>query len=275
MAMLNLLSPQSALTVREYTRTIRRMDYGPKDIYLAIESDLEFNVRLHSCKKEPETIEWIESFVKEGDVFYDIGANVGAYSLVASKVTKGQAKVYAFEPGFPTFAQLCRNIMINQCEESLIALPIALSDRTELNGFNYSALEGLRSGGALHSVGESIDQDGKPFTPAWRQTILCYRLDDLIETMRLPFPNHMKVDVDGHELAILRGAEKTLSNSCLRSLLIEINEQLSSAEEIMNLLSRKGFIFSSKRKTTGTTTNVIFIREAISQPTKNPIICSA
>ena len=96
--------------VKENIVLIRKMDYDAKPILMNIESSLEYNVRLHSCAKEPETVRWIEEYVREGDVIFDIGANVGAYSLVTSKVANGKARVYAFEPSFLNFAQLCRNI---------------------------------------------------------------------------------------------------------------------------------------------------------------------
>ena len=256
--MLMRLSPQTLLAMRAETQIILKMDYPRYDILLAVESETEYWVRLHSCKKEPETVWWIESFLKEGDVLYDIGANVGAYSLVASKFTRGMTKIYAFEPGFSTFAQLCRNVLINKCEQSVIPLPIALSNETRLNTLNYSTLD---SGGSLHSVGDNIDHKGQPFTPLWRQTVLCYRLDELIEQLSLPIPNHIKLDVDGHELAILQGGQETLMNSQVKSLLVELNEQLPSAEENVNLLCRKGFTLHSKHKIDDEMYNVIFVRK--------------
>lgn len=233
------------------------MDYHRHDIYLSIESETEYWFRLRSCEREPGTIEWIEHFVRERDVFYDIGANVGAYSLVASKFSHGTAEIYAFEPSFPTFTQLCNNILINNCEDNVIPLPIALSDETRLSTFNYSTLD---PGGALHSVGASVDQNLQPFAPVWRQMVLCYRMDEFIEAFCLPAPNHIKLDVDGHELSILRGAEQTLSNPMLQSILVEVNEGLSSAEEIVNLLCGKGFVLQSKHQLVNTFYNLIFVR---------------
>ena len=48
--------------------------------------------------KEPDTVEWINRYVKPGDVFYDIGANLGLYSILAAKLLQGRGKVYRFEP---------------------------------------------------------------------------------------------------------------------------------------------------------------------------------
>ena len=93
-------------------RPVGRLDYAPKRIDMHIDSAWQL-FRLGSCAKEPETIRWLESELRPGDTFYDIGANVGAYSLVAFAITAGQAKIVAFEPGFATFTVLCQNIQLN------------------------------------------------------------------------------------------------------------------------------------------------------------------
>ena len=58
-----------------------------------IEDSLTFHRTNSACRKEPDTVRWIEEYLSEGDVFYDIGANVGAYSLVAASIFK-QVTVY-------------------------------------------------------------------------------------------------------------------------------------------------------------------------------------
>src|SRR5207248_1639628 len=74
----------------------------------------------------PFTVEWIESSIRPGDVFYDIGANVGAYSLIAAKATANGARVFAFEPSARSFHDLSSNVLLNGCAESVVALPLAL-----------------------------------------------------------------------------------------------------------------------------------------------------
>ena len=78
--------------VKSNINVTRKLDFEKSDIHLSIESDIEYTTRLASCAKEPEMITWFEKFFKEGDVFYDIGANIGAYSLVAAILFKGKIK---------------------------------------------------------------------------------------------------------------------------------------------------------------------------------------
>lgn len=234
-----------------------RMDYQPHDIYLHIDSLTEYETRLHSCVKEPDTVEWIETFMKPGDTFYDIGANVGAYSLVAAKFFAGAVKVYAFEPAFLNFTQLCRNLFLNLCQETVIPLSVALSDRTGIDTFNY---HDLVPGGSLHTLGAAIDYKGDSFEPVFTQPVISYRTDDLIAQFNLPVPNHIKIDVDGIELAVLQGASETLSNEALRTIVVELEEGESEAQ-ISDFLAQKGFRLHAKYgRLTPRMLNCIFVR---------------
>lgn len=245
LAITKILPDRFLLIIKANVNLVKKMDYEHCDIFLNMDSIIEYDTRLHSCKKEPETIEWIEMFFNEEDVFYDIGANVGAYSLVASKFFNGKIKVYAFEPAFPTFAQLCKNVLLNGCQGSIIPLQIALSDKTVIDNFNY---HDLIPGGALHAFGEAIDYKGDVFKPVFKQPILSYRIDDLVKQFEIPIPNHIKIDVDGIEFSILKGADETLTNPLVSSILLELEEGDEEADQIIEFLARKGFEVHSKHK---------------------------
>jgi FkbM family methyltransferase len=255
-----ILSSPLKLALKSAINVVEKMDYERYDIFLNIDSETEYKLRLHSCKKEPDTIHWIENFLQEGDVFYDVGANVGAYSLVASKFFQGKVKVYAFEPAFMNFSQLCKNIYINRCQDNIFPLQIALSDRTTIDSFNYSS---LTIGGAQNSLGEPIDEKGKTFNPVFKQYTISYKIDDLIKNFEVPVPNHLKIDVDGIELLVLKGATETLTNSSVRSIIVELAEG-ERANEVTELLLANGFKLHSKhpRMTPGLF-NYIFQRHTI------------
>ena len=233
------------LDVKSIAEIKRKMDYGRHEIFLNIDSEIELNVRLHSCEKEPEIVKWIETFFTKGDVFYDIGANVGAYSLVAAKYLSKKIKIYAFEPGFINFVQLCKNTFMNNCQEDIIPLQIALSDKTGINIFNYN---NLSSGGALHTLGQPIDFKGSIFEPVFRQLILSYRIDDFVRQFNLPIPNHIKIDVDGIEFEILKGAGEILRSSLVKSVFVELQEGEEKSEKTISFLLNKGFKFYSKHR---------------------------
>jgi FkbM family methyltransferase len=253
----NAISPDALLKLKARLGWTQKMDYSRHDIFLHIDSPIEYHLRLRSCAKEADTVEWVEGFMNDGDVFYDVGANVGPYSLVAAKYHAGKVKVFAFEPAFLNFAQLCRNIHLNQCQRVITPLSVALADETSLGEFNY---QGLLSGGALHTFGAPIDQSGAPFDPALIQPMLGYRLDDLIAQFRLPAPNHLKIDVDGIEFAVLRGAERTLASGTVKSLVVELEEGRNE-QAISDWLLAAGFRLHAKyNRWTPRFVNCIFVR---------------
>jgi FkbM family methyltransferase len=239
-----LLPKRLWLGIREEAALVKRMDYGRHSIYMCVDSWIENEVRLLSCSKEPGTVEWVESWFKPDDVFYDIGANVGAYALVAFHFLRGKTKVYAFEPGFVTFPQLCRNIYLNGAADAIIPFQVALSDETSVTGFHY---QNLLSGGALHALKTPVDQYGKRFQPVFTLASLGYRLDEFVRQFALPVPNHLKIDVDGTEYQILRGLEELLKQPELRSILIEVNEKNEDTVEIEKLLEKNGLVLHSRR----------------------------
>ena len=226
-----------AVILQEQLRVIERLDYEKSPIFLRIHSRLEHAYRIHSCKREPETVVWIEGQLRDGDIMFDVGANVGAYSLIAAKHSRGTARVYAFEPAFANFAALCENIALNRCADSIVPLNIALSDQTTLGTFNYSELS---AGSSLHAFGTNRSCKGQ-FTPLLQQLVLSYRVDDLLRTLPIPVPNLIKIDVDGIELEILRGASNTLNDRQLRSLLVEIEPESEHRSAICDLMDRHGF----------------------------------
>ena len=113
----------------------------------------DYRIRTFSSK-EPETLEWIDKFDKNS-VFYDIGANVGLYSIYAAK--KKDTYVYSFEPSLLNLDLLFKNIDENNLNNKISILPIALNDKNIISRFNISD---LRKAGALSSFGKDFDHLG-------------------------------------------------------------------------------------------------------------------
>jgi FkbM family methyltransferase len=189
--------------------------------------------------KEPDTIEWIDSFGANA-LLYDVGANVGLYSLYAALTG---ARVIAFEPEAQNYALLNRNIHANALQEKVSALNVAAGDSTRISHLYLSRFE---AAGALHNFDKPVDYNKQPFAPEFKQGVMGARIDDLIEKFDLPRPTHLKVDVDGCERAVIDGASNTLRDAGLRSVLIELNETLAADREIVGILEGYGFHVRSK-----------------------------
>ena len=215
-----------------------RIDYAKADIRIRATSDMERRYRVRCCAKEPWTVAWIEKYVTAQDVLYDIGANVGTFSLIAA--VGQRASVVAFEPGYANFARLCENLDVNRCGDRVIPFPLPLSDSNGLVRFLYRTVE---PGQSRHQLLDAA----WPFKPQrkehFQQAMCGVRLDDAAEWFGLPSPSHIKLDVDGAEMHVLRGAKRTLSKPTLRSLLVEVAAELS--KEIRAVLTEAGFSIAS------------------------------
>ena len=187
--------------------------------------------------KEPITIDWIRKF-REKKVFFDVGANVGMYSIYAA-LTRN-VKVYAFEPESNNFQTLMQNLTINSLHENLIPFPIGISNKTEFTKLNIGKFE---SGSSHHTVGAyQLDHNSlKKISNKISQGIFSTTLDDLCFKWKIPIPSYLKIDVDGIENQIIAESTKTLSNSNLESVLIEINENRIEDIAIINSLKKIGF----------------------------------
>jgi len=166
--------------------------------------------------KEPGTIEWIDTFDTE-DVFWDVGANVGVYSLYAAL---RNIRCLSFEPSPGNFYLLSRNVEINRMDNRISALCVAFNDATRLDSFYMASTE---LGGALNSFAESVDWRGQPFTASFKQAMIGFSIDEFVHKFSPPFPNHIKIDVDGIEGKIIRGAKLTLADTRLKSILVELD----------------------------------------------------
>ena len=203
-------------------------------VSIVVHSPTDYYVRRISAAKEPFTVKWIEA-MKAGDVLYDVGANVGTYSLIAAKHHRGKVRIYAFEPGYANYAALCDNLKINAASGEITAFPVALGETTGTATFFYSDVTAAASG---HTLGEAVDYKQQPFAPAFSHQVLTWTLDEFIQQYRLPWPTHLKIDVDGTEFGIFRGAPKTLER--LQHLIVELNERDSQFQEVLAFLKNYG-----------------------------------
>jgi FkbM family methyltransferase len=214
----------------------------------------------HYDHKEPDTLDWIDKYFKSGDTIFDIGANIGQYSLYAAKRLKSDVRILAFEPEALNFAKLNRNIVVNGLVDVVVTYPIALSNRTAVDTF-YSKT--FATGASLHALGREITQGEVSFQPQNRQGTMSSSLDDLTERFGLPVPNHIKVDVDGIEDLIVEGAATLFKNPGLKTFLIEVYMHGDISDRIRKGFEEGGFSLSNEADTDfteGVVQNLIFTR---------------
>lgn len=145
-------------------------------------------------------------FLRENDLFIDVGANVGTYTVLASSNCK--ARAIAFEPVHKTFERLKRNILIND-----------LADRVELvNKAAGGSIKELIFTDSLDAMNHAIPEESIDKSPK-QITVRCTTLNEHIKEDA----DLIKIDVEGFETEVIGGASKILSSKRLKAIIIELN----------------------------------------------------
>ena len=206
--------------------------------------------------EEPETVRWLDSIPQDG-CLWDVGANVGLYSIYAAKLRKCQ--VYAFEPESQNFALLVENIALNRVAENCQPACLAISDKSGLGSLNVRY---VTKGGAYNLFAspeseraqtEDLPESIQAVMAAdstksnLRQLVYGVSLDDLLSRHKLQPPTHLKIDVDGLEPWIIQGGPRLLESNQLQTILIEINKKSTRDMAVPEILAKKGFRLASDR----------------------------
>ncbi len=195
-------------------------------------------------KKEPETLSWIKSFELSNPIFWDIGANVGLYSVFAGK-EHPNAEIVSFEPSGLNIGILEKNIALNNLEANIKILQIPLLNRSR--EFLYMYESSNEEGGALNSFGNNLGFDGKEINLKNKYQIYGTSINQLIDDEVLKVPNYIKIDVDGNEHLILEKATSILTSNKVKEIMVELNEDYREQFiKVNSILQENSFTFKQK-----------------------------
>lgn len=177
---------------------------------------------------EFEDMGFLLHFLREGDIFGDIGANIGSYTVLASGVIK--AKSVSVEPVPATFNSLKRNIKLNDLETLV-----------NLHNKGAGALKGsLKFTKNLDTVNHVVD------TNVEEKDSIIVQTETLDRLFASEFPILLKIDVEGFELNVLKGGLTVLASNQLQAIIIELNESGNrygiEDEEVHNFLLSYNFL---------------------------------
>jgi len=196
--------------------------------------------------KEPETINWINNFKKKKIIFWDIGANLGLYSIYAATKHKN-ILIYSFEPSVNNLRILSRNIFINNLGKKIIINQIPLTNKK--NKYLTMSQRSFIEGDALNTFGEKFNFEGKKMKSAHNYQIYGTTIDSLVNTKSTRLPNYIKIDVDGIEHLILSGGRKLLKSNSILSIIIEINDKFKKQHsDIFKILKSCNFKLYKKEQ---------------------------
>ncbi len=190
---------------------------------------------------EPE-LRALDRFVRPGDTFLDIGANIGLFTLKAARLCGASGQVIAVEPGREALRQLRANLALNGWHHVRVA-DVALSDRSGEAALHHIALGDDPQAFSLLSDGSGV--------PA--ETVRTLTLDLLAEEYGLTRLDCIKMDVEGAEPLVVAGGRATLGR--FRPLVIfEINAPVAlaagTAGGCFSMLAELGYGFWQLRGTT-------------------------
>jgi len=171
--------------------------------------------------KEPETNAWIRSF-EDGQTFYDVGANIGMYSLYACHLLPN-SPVVAFEPQISSYLSLVQNCHLNRFGNAYPLLA-GVSDHTGISRFGMKIGEAGASGGQVGETGYAVH---------------IYALDDFAAMFGKP--DHIKIDIDGQEAKVIEGMKGLIADRAFKSCLIEMGKTGEEAQRIRQTFLVNGY----------------------------------
>jgi FkbM family methyltransferase len=181
---------------------------------------------------EQRVLELLVSSLRPGAVVFDIGANIGLYTVLLAKVVGEGGRVIAFEPESQTFAHLLDNLKLNSLT-NVRCFRKALGQRSGQASFYSSEIIG---GGSLVP---SQKGGGR------REVVDIVEGDELVLAENLPLPQAVKIDVEGYEYAVIQGLRRTLAHHACEMVSCEIHPRRLPAdvkpEMVVGLLRSAGF----------------------------------
>lgn len=169
-----------------------------------------FNGWIEDLSYEKKVTTIIKNLLKKNDIFIDVGANSGYYSLLASYIVSKHGKVLAFEPIKDTYIRLLKNRNINKFT-NIHAYNIALGNYNGKIKINIS-----RYSDGQNSIGKIKD--------SYKQiTVNIKKLDTIIKNLKIKNIKLMKIDAEGYELEVLKGSSKLLKNN--PKIIFEYNKE--------------------------------------------------
>ncbi len=217
--------------VNQSMERTRLVNYQGLEMRFSVPNQLNHFRVTTFATKEPETLAWIDR-LPEDCVLWDIGANVGLYTVYAA--LRRKCHVVAFEPSVFNLELLTRNLHLNGLHQQVTLFPLALSDKM---GSNLLRMTSTEWGGALSTFGKDVGWDGQSVREIFSFPTYGLTMDQALGLLCLPAPDFIKMDVDGIEHFLIQGGSKVLKE--VQGILVEINDDFTEQAEVSSKLLRE------------------------------------
>ena len=184
--------------------------------------------------REPYSVETVKKELDANNIVVDIGANIGYYALLEAKIVGDNGKVYAIEPVSENIEVLRKNIVLNKFT-NIEVHQIALGSNNDIHPFYVTNKQNLCSFIDLHEIDPSVSNIAI-------RNVKTITLDSFLHTK--PSPHFIRMDVEGYEYEILKGAEATLRDIKQLLIFIEVHFHILQKQDSVNLFRLlKGYGF--------------------------------
>jgi FkbM family methyltransferase len=202
-----------------------------KNVTYSIWSNKKINLNYNSLQSawlmynywvDWEEFNLIKDVLRPSDIVFDIGANMGFYTIWMSKFINSSGKIHSFEPDSKSYVRLLKNIELNNIQDFVNANRMAVSNNIGMVKFS----EGLD--GENHIINKTENN---------YEIISCTTIDQYVFDNQIKKIKYIKIDIEGFEYQALSGAIQTLTNGVVDIFQIEINSQIhNSATPVNDLL---------------------------------------
>jgi FkbM family methyltransferase len=227
---------------REYSDV--KIDRG---VRIRLHFDSELSRAIYVDDFERKEREFLKAYLRTGDLFVDVGANIGLFSLIAARVIGPTGKVFAFEPTGRIYERFTDSVRLNGFQ-NISCFRLALSDRVGRQDF-FVSKDGFDAWNSFARpvAGRSFEQEPVE-CETWDRFALAHNLLGRVAMMKL--------DVEGWETRVLAGAAQTLGRTDAPLLQVEFTDAVaasagSSCKDLYRVLQDFGyrmFIYDQKRR---------------------------
>jgi FkbM family methyltransferase len=185
---------------------------NPRLLHLAYDEDIE----------EGKIKQTFLDLINVGDTVIDVGANIGEYSLIAAHKVKQNGRIIAIEPLKETVHSLTKNFQLNNFTNYEIISKVVGKENKKVNLYKEMA------GGTMGFVDSTLNN--KKFKKV--DEVDMTTIDEILSTRNIDDVKIMKIDVEGFEFDLLKGAKNSLKNKKIKNMIIEVHINYLNAKRI-------------------------------------------
>lgn len=175
---------------------------------------------------EVETLEFASKYIIKSDQVFDVGANIGYFTLKFSSLVGDNGEVHSFEPSQREFLHLCRNLMNNKIS-NVFSNQVALSNKNSYSRINILDEDRYGAYNSINKITHRKVNEAKVHT----ETTRTLKIDTYLDLFPNIRPTLIKIDVEGHEKQVLEGMQRLLTEPNSPCLIIEVCESTHQDEK--------------------------------------------